>query len=62
MAGRGVRPIPWYKRSAMAPVWVTLVLAVIFGGLLIAMRFDLERRGTASLIAHQTAPAEPSNR
>jgi hypothetical protein len=49
----GERHIPWYKRSSLAPVWVTLVLALIFGGILTLMYFDIERLGPSQVLAHR---------
>jgi hypothetical protein len=47
----GKQPIPWYKRSLMAPVWVTVVLAFIFGGMLTLMYFDMERLASNPVVA-----------
>lgn len=46
------RHVVWYKRSSLAPVWVTLVLAVVFGGILTLMSFDIRRLETKQIIAH----------
>jgi len=45
--------VPWYKRSLLAPVWVTLALAVIFGGMLVLMRLDIEQLGSRHVVSHQ---------
>ena len=46
------RHIAWYKRSSLAPVWVALALAVVFGGILTLMSFDLRRLETKQIVAH----------
>jgi hypothetical protein len=47
--------VPWYKRSMLAPVWVTLALAAIFGGMLVLMRLDIEHLGAPHVASHQEA-------
>jgi hypothetical protein len=47
--------VVWYKRSSLAPVWVTLVLAVVFGGILTLMSFDIRRLETKQIVAHHEA-------
>lgn len=43
--------VPWYKRSMLAPVWVTLVLALVFGGVLLLMSFDIQDEAASGAIA-----------
>ena len=47
--------VVWYKRSSLAPVWATLVLAVVFGGILTLMSFDIRRLETKQIVAHHEA-------
>ena len=49
------RPIAWYRRSSLAPVWVTLALAMVFGGILTLMSFDIRRLETKQIVARHAA-------